>query len=123
MEIDKAGDTVNIRAKNGVVMTMGGFENNKQMVEDFLGLTKSTPAGTLFNTGDGVKMAMGVGADLWHMEAYEGNCFALGGISFVVNEDQHAKTFNDLRNLSGSVIVVGNGADRDRFQQDGQRWL
>lgn len=86
---------MNIRAKNGVVMTMGGFENNKQMVEDFLGLTKSTPAGTLFNTGDGVKMAMGVGADLWHMEAYEGNCFALGGISFVVNEDQHAKTFND----------------------------
>lgn len=82
------------------------------MVEDFLGLTKSTPAGTLFNTGDGVKMAMGVGADLWHMEAYEGNCFALGGISFVVNEDQHAKTFNDLRNLSGSVIVVGNGGER-----------
>ena len=112
VEIDKAGDTVNIRAKNGVVMTMGGFENNKQMVEDFLGLTKSTPAGTLFNTGDGVKMAMGVGADLWHMEAYEGNCFALGGISFVVNEDQHAKTFNDLRNLSGSVIVVGNGGER-----------
>lgn len=57
-------------------------------------------------------MAMGVGADLWHMEAYEGNCFALGGISFVVNEDQHAKTFNDLRNLSGSVIVVGNGGER-----------
>ena len=55
---------------------------------------------------------MGVGADLWHMEAYEGNCFALGGISFVVNEDQHAKTFNDLRNLSGSVIVVGNGGER-----------
>ena len=43
VEIDKAGETVNIRAKNGVVMTMGGFENNKQMVEDFLGLTKSTP--------------------------------------------------------------------------------
>lgn len=112
VEIDKAGETVNIRAKNGVVMTMGGFENNKQMVEDYLGLTKSTPAGTLFNTGDGVKMAMGVGADLWHMEAYEGNCFALGGISFVVNEDQHAKCFNDLRNLSGSVIVVGNGGER-----------
>lgn len=111
-EIDKNGKTVNVRAKNGVIMTMGGFENNKQMVEDYLGLTKSSPAGTLFNTGDGIKMAMGVGADLWHMEAFEGNCFALGGISFVVPEDQHAKTFNDLRNLSGSVIVVGNGGER-----------
>ncbi|WP_302962704.1 FAD-dependent oxidoreductase [uncultured Adlercreutzia sp.] len=112
VEIDKAGETVNVRAKNGVVMTMGGFENNKEMVEDYLGLTKSSPAGTLFNTGDGIKMAMGVGADLWHMEAFEGNCFALGGISFVVPEDQHAKTFNDLRNLSGSIIVVGNGGER-----------
>ncbi|MEY8460873.1 FAD-dependent oxidoreductase [Eggerthellaceae bacterium 24-137] len=112
VEVDKAGETVNVRAKNGVVMTMGGFENNKQMVEDFLGLTKSTPAGTLFNTGDGIKMAMSVGADLWHMEAFEGNCFALGGISFVVPEDQHAKTFNDLRNLSGSIVVVGNGGER-----------
>lgn len=112
VEIDKGGETVNVRALNGVVMTMGGFENNKQMVEDYLGLTKSAPAGTLFNTGDGVKMAMGVGADLWHMEAYEGNCFALGGISFPVGEDQHAKTFNDLRNLSGSIIVVGNGGER-----------
>lgn len=112
VEIDKNGETVNVRAKNGVVMTMGGFENNPQMVEDFLGLTKSAPAGTLFNTGDGVKMAMSVGADLWHMEAFEGNCFALGGISFAVESGHHAKTFNDLRNLSGSIIVVGNGGER-----------
>ena len=112
VEVDKNGETVNVRAKNGVVMTMGGFENNPQMVEDFLGLTKSAPAGTLFNTGDGIKMALGVGADLWHMEAYEGNCFALGGISFPVERDHHAKTFNDLRNLSGSIIVVGNGGER-----------
>lgn len=54
VEVDRNGDVVNVRAKNGVVMTMGGFENNPQMVEDFLGLTKSSPAGTLFNTGDWV---------------------------------------------------------------------
>ena len=112
VEVDRNGEMVNVRAKNGVVMTMGGFENNPQMVEDFLGLTKSSPAGTLFNTGDGIKMALGVGADLWHMEAYEGNCFALGGISFAVERDHHAKTFNDLRNLSGSIVVVGNGGER-----------
>ncbi len=110
--IEREGSNVNVRANNGVVLTCGGFENNPQMVEDYLGLTKSAPAGTTFNTGDGVKMAMGVGADLWHMEAFEGNCFALGGISFVVEPGQHAKTFNDLRNLSGSIIVVGNGGER-----------
>ncbi|MEC4294330.1 FAD-dependent oxidoreductase [Adlercreutzia shanghongiae] len=110
--IDKAGETVNVRAKNGVVMTLGGFENNKQMVEDYLGITKHATVGTLFNTGDGIKMATEVGADLWHMEAYEGNCFCLGGVSFVVGEDEHAKTFGDLRVLSGSIVVVGNGGER-----------
>ena len=110
--IERDGKNVNIRANNGVVLTCGGFENNPQMVEDYLGLTKSAPAGTTFNTGDGIKMVAGVGADLWHMEAFEGNCFALGGISFVVEPGQHAKTFNDLRNLSGSIVVVGNGGER-----------
>ncbi|RKI95640.1 FAD-binding protein [bacterium D16-34] len=110
--IERDGKNVNVRAHNGVVLTCGGFENNKQMVEDYLGLTKSAPAGTTFNTGDGIKMGMGVGADMWHMEAFEGNCFALGGISFNVEEGEHAKTFNDLRNLSGSIVVVGNNGER-----------
>uniref|UniRef100_A0A7C9N8V6 FAD-binding protein n=1 Tax=Muribaculaceae bacterium Z82 TaxID=2304548 RepID=A0A7C9N8V6_9BACT len=30
VEVDRNGDVVNVRAKNGVVMTMGGFENTRR---------------------------------------------------------------------------------------------
>lgn len=61
------GKEYNIRAKNGVVLCTGGFENNQQMIQDFLQLPYGYTKGALYNTGDGIKMAMEVGADLWHM--------------------------------------------------------
>lgn len=110
--VEKESKKLNVRALNGVVLSLGGFENNPQMVETFLGITKSAASGTLFNTGDGIKLALGVGADLWHMDAFEGNCFALGGVSFVVEPNRHANSLNDMRNLSGSVIAVGTNGER-----------
>jgi succinate dehydrogenase/fumarate reductase flavoprotein subunit len=61
------GKKYNIRAKNGVVLCTGGFENNQQMIQDYLQLPYGYSKGALYNTGDGIKMAMEVGADLWHM--------------------------------------------------------
>jgi succinate dehydrogenase/fumarate reductase flavoprotein subunit len=61
------GEKYNIRAKNGVVLCTGGFENNQQMIQDYLQLPYGYSKGALYNTGDGIKMAMEVGADLWHM--------------------------------------------------------
>lgn len=61
------GKKYNIRAKNGVVLCTGGFENNQQMIQDYLQLPYAYSKGALYNTGDGIKMAMEVGADLWHM--------------------------------------------------------
>lgn len=61
------GKEYNIRAKNGVVLCTGGFENNQQMIQDYLQLPYAYSKGALYNTGDGIKMAMEVGADLWHM--------------------------------------------------------
>ncbi len=61
------GKEYNIRAKNGVVLCTGGFENNQQMIQDYLQLPYGYTKGALYNTGDGIKMAMEVGADLWHM--------------------------------------------------------
>lgn len=62
------GKQINIRAKNGVVLCTGGFENNQEMIQDYLGLPEGYPMGGIYNTGDGIKMAMAVGADLWHMQ-------------------------------------------------------
>ena len=66
------GGMLNIRAKNGVILCCGGFENNKDMVESYLGIGgKFTFYGSAYNTGDGVTMAMDVGAKMWHMHNYE----------------------------------------------------
>lgn len=72
VKIERGGKTLNVRAKNGVVLACGGFENNPDMIEQYTQREELFPIGTLYNTGDGVKMAQEVGADLWHMAALSG---------------------------------------------------
>lgn len=63
---------VELRARRGVVLASGGFENNQEMVREFLRLRHATPWGSPGNTGDGIKMAQKAGADLWHMTNFAG---------------------------------------------------
>ena len=61
-----------------VVLTCGGFENNQQMIRDYLpGVPYCYTSGSPYNEGDGIAMAMSVGADLWHMNNYAGPSMAL----------------------------------------------
>ena len=65
---ESGGQEVAIKAKRGVVMALGGIENNNWMVGQylhpgFLTLTRGTPG----NTGDGILMCTDVGAQMWHM--------------------------------------------------------
>jgi succinate dehydrogenase/fumarate reductase flavoprotein subunit len=65
------GKNIAIKANKGVILTCGGFEFNEEMKANY------APApvyglGTPGNTGDGVKMALSVGADLWHMNNFMG---------------------------------------------------
>ncbi len=59
---------IQVKARRGVVLSCGGFENNPEMQLNYLGV-RIYPRGTEANTGDGIVMAMEVGADLWHMNA------------------------------------------------------
>ena len=70
VEVQRGGEKRLIRASNGVVLTCGGFENNPEMIKDYLGLSHCAPLGTLYNTGDGIHLVQEVGADLWHMNSY-----------------------------------------------------
>ena len=71
VEIQRDGQSVLVHAKNGVVLSCGGFENNPAMIQDYIGTVRLTPFGTTYNVGDGIKFGREVGADMWHMEAYE----------------------------------------------------
>ncbi len=74
--IERDGRELNVRALNGVCLTCGGFECNTQMIQDYLGTPRMAFLGGAYNNGDGIKMALEVGADLWHMTAYESNSSA-----------------------------------------------
>ncbi len=67
------GAEINIKAARGVILATGGFEFNETMKLNYLRCYPIHFHGTPANTGDGVKMVMSVGADLWHM-----NCAAWG---------------------------------------------
>ncbi len=62
------GQPLRVGARRGVVLATGGFENNPDMVRDYLQLPGSPVWGSPAGTGDGIKMAQKVGADLWHMD-------------------------------------------------------
>lgn len=58
---------VNIRATKAVILCAGGFEENEAMKLQYLRVYPMYFTGGTGNTGDGIKMAQEVGADLWHM--------------------------------------------------------
>jgi 3-oxosteroid 1-dehydrogenase len=56
-----------VRARRGVVLATGGFEHDQVLIRSFLrGPIRHSP-GVATNTGDGLRMAMGVGAELGNM--------------------------------------------------------
>lgn len=69
------GKKVYVKAKKAVVLCTGGFENNQDMIRDYLGMPCGYPKGSPYNTGDGIRMAMAIGADLWHMDNQAGPDF------------------------------------------------
>ncbi len=114
VKVLRGGSVRNVRAINGVVVCTGGFEDDKEMVQHYLNLIDYAPIGGLYNTGDGIKMCQKAGADLWHMNAYEGG-FGLGGTSFYVNEGENASQIQVLTQgplNTGSCILVGTDGDR-----------
>ena len=118
--VERDGKEMNIRALNGVCICTGGFECNKEMVQHYLNVINYAPRGGQFNTGDGIKMAQAVGADLWHMDCYEG-LFGLGSVTYPVEEgipcDMIATLAQNAVNTGAAILV---GTDGDRFVNESE---
>ena len=67
--IDRGGRRLSIRARGGVILAVGGFENNLDMQRNYFGYDDIHPFGSPYNTGDGIRLVQKAGADLWHMRA------------------------------------------------------
>ena len=56
-----------IKAKKAVIICAGGYEFNLQMIRDYIHVQDFASPGSPYNTGDGIRMCMAVGADLVNM--------------------------------------------------------
>lgn len=66
---ERGGERIVCHARKGVVLTCGGFEYNESLKWQYLASKPIGALGNPGNTGDGIALAIGVGADLWHMDA------------------------------------------------------
>ena len=114
VEAEADGQTVKIRARNGVILCCGGFESNKQMLQDNGVKANLVSLGNaMFNTGDGIIMAMEAGARLWHM----GN-MVYADIDF--RYPQGVQVFGTQRGLAAKgTLMVGN--DGTRFMNEADK--
>ncbi|MDF7638200.1 FAD-binding protein [Lactobacillus sp. ESL0791] len=112
--IERDHELLKIEARNGVVLATGGFENNQQMIEDYLGAKKLAPVGTMYNKGAGVKMAQEVGADMWHMHNFE-SVGLFHGMAFAVEDGKRGRLLVGPQNVvasNGSSFVIGDDGTR-----------
>ncbi|WP_249869680.1 FAD-dependent oxidoreductase [Oceanobacillus saliphilus] len=100
--------TLNYQVKNYVVLATGGFEWNKKYNLRFLRGPLTSPASLPLSTGDGLKMAIKVGADLSNLnEAFWVPTVKVEGEEF--EGVQLYRMTRGERSLPGSIMVNSKG--------------
>ena len=94
VQLRSEGATTAVRARGGVVLAMGGFLFNPDMIAKYVPLAArcSYPLGTDADDGRGIRMAMGLGAGVANMDVLE--CHV---------------PLHPPRRLSAGIIVNGEG--------------
>jgi succinate dehydrogenase/fumarate reductase flavoprotein subunit len=97
-----------IKARRGVVMTIGGFEFNDELKRKYLRIYPADGFyGWPFNTGDGIGMVQKVGAQLWHMSNM------IGGGNFNAHDAEYPFAMS-LRPKGDAYIWVDRRGNRWR---------
>ncbi len=106
------GDTeVRLKARKGVILACGGFEFDFEMQKAYIWVNPCRFDGNPDNTGDGIKMAQEVGADLWHMANVGGRPCAFydkvgHGIDYSGKPDVWVDKYG--RRFTGGGVSVNN---------------
>ena len=102
------GGELAVRAKKAVILCTGGFEYNDEMIGNYLVPNPMAHEGWPYNTGDGLKMAVEVGAEMWHMNMYDSY-----GIAFTAPGDASARFgFGGASCTTGSFMWINSKGQR-----------
>lgn len=71
-ELEDDHGPLSVRATQGVILACGGFEADLRMQRAWFEPAVVLNGSFLGNTGDGIRMAQALGADLWHMWHFHG---------------------------------------------------
>jgi len=117
VEIRQNGATSSVRAAS-VVLASGGFEANTEWRTKYLGpgWDLAKVRGTRFNTGDGIRMALDIGAMPWgnwsgaHAVGWEFNAPQFGDLAVGDSFQKHSYPLSVMVNLDGNRFL-DEGAD------------
>jgi tricarballylate dehydrogenase len=117
VQVKQDGRTQEVRCK-AVVLAAGGFESNSEWRTRYLGpgWDLAKVRGTRFNTGDGIRMALDIGAIPWgnwsgcHAVGWDRNAPAFGDLAVGDNFQKHSYPFSIMLNALGERFV-DEGAD------------
>ncbi|HOG45303.1 MAG TPA: FAD-binding protein [Anaerolineae bacterium] len=104
------GQPVAVKATRGVVLACGGFEYNDFMKRNYLRPLPIEFTGHPGNTGDGINMALEIGAALWHM-----NCISY---RVTIKAPQVPVALGTLHHSQMSIFVDkrGNRFSNEKFK-------
>lgn len=116
----QAEDGKNYRARKGVVLACGGFENDPELLRTYypVGYPHIGFYGSPWNRGDGIRLAQSVGAKLWHMNNFAGPYFG----PKLVREEDKAPEFAEANLLSYSPLAFSTSKDFIYIGPDGKRY-
>lgn len=104
LRAERFGKDFYIHSRQGVILACGGFEWNEELKAQFLPGPITHPTSPPFNEGDGLKMAMAVGADLGNMS----ECWGMPS-AMVPGEEYEGRQLNRIllgeRRAPHSIMV------------------
>lgn len=113
---DENGTAVNIKANKGVILACGGYEASDYHIRNFIKGYPIVALGNPANTGDGIRMAQQVGAELWHMNGggsvtwgikadTEAAARPVMKAESYIWVDRNGKRFNNEKGLEGHAVL------------------
>lgn len=118
--VEKDGRTFALGARHGVILACGGFEASEGLKRQYFQGRDVLSAAYGANTGDGIRMAQAVGADLWHMWHYHGTY----GLRHVDPDYPYGIRLARLPDwIPGDAFPDGMAMPWILVDQDGQRFM